>query len=85
MQTISDLFQGRTYEVTKSRRTERGDLISEFTARINEDRGKYKPLIITNMVYLLSIYTTEQLYSLMRKCNEAKSFQKTFWWYVKNK
>lgn len=83
---ISTLFSTVPLKTVKSRRTERGDLISYFTERINSDRKdtKYKQLSISSMAHLLSIYRADELYVLRIKCDKAKSFSKIFWWYCNN-
>ncbi len=86
MKQIADLFG--TYHLapdTKSHRTERGDLITEFTEKLNQDRVGRKPLAVSAVAYLLSPYSVSDLYLLLRKCNEAKSFGALFWYHTKPK
>jgi hypothetical protein len=95
MKDIKDLFNNiRIVQPTKSRRTERGDLIVAFTERLNAERGKaYKPLTIGYVSYLLSIKDSHQrmvfplseLYFFYKKCKEAKNFTACFWYHVKPK
>lgn len=86
MITINNLFDNRKYEFVKSRRTERGDLLTEFASMINATRtGKYKPLSLKTYGFYLSPYTTSELYFLLKKCNSSKNFAATFWWTVKPK
>jgi hypothetical protein len=86
MQQIKDLFNNVRIAPTKSRRTERGDLITEFAERLNAERSApYKPLSISYVAYLLSHIKVSELYLLLKKCNEAKSFTALFWYYVKPK
>lgn len=68
----------------KSRRTERGDLISYFSEKMNASRikGGYKPLSLSGWSYKLSIFKTDQLYALRKKCDESVNFGRTFNYYV---
>ena len=88
IQQIKNLFNERyNFKPIKSHRTERGDLISYFTEKINAGRvgTKYKPLPISSIGNLLKIYTTSDLYFLRMKCEKAKNFYATFWYFVKPK
>jgi len=88
MLIIKDLFQNyRIAEPVKKsgRRSERGDLIVEFTEKINSERGERKHFTVSSMAYMLSIYKTGDLYDLLKKCNSAKSFTACFWYFVKPK
>jgi len=86
MQTTKDLFNNyRIVPATKSRRTERGDLITEFTERVNAERGDYKPLSLSYVAFLLSHLNVTDLYILLNKCNDSKSFSALFWYHVKPK
>lgn len=86
MNQIKDLFSGKTFEFTKSKRTERGDLISNFTQKINETRtGKYKPFKISYIAVLLASFRVSELYALWKTCSEGDHFQRLFWYLVKKK
>lgn len=87
IKTTKDLFSNYRIVSTKTKRSERGDLITSFTERINQERigTAYKPLTLSYIANLLSVYKTGDLYVLLRKCNEAKSFSKCFWFYSLNK
>ena len=87
IKTTKDLFQNYRIVSTKTRVSERGSLLTEFTERLNQEREatQYKPLSLSYIANLLSVYKTGDLYVLLRKCNEAKSFTATFWYYVKPK
>lgn len=85
MQVVKDLFSNYRIVSVKSRRSERGDLITEFTERINSERGDRKPFTISAMSYFLSIYNVDDLYVLLKKCNEARSFTACFWYHVRVK
>ena len=84
IKTTKDLFNNYRIVSTKTHRSERGDLITSFTERINQERlgTNYKQLTLNYVANLLSVYKTGDLYVLFKKCNEAKHFSKTFWWYV---
>lgn len=83
--TIKDLFENYRIVSTKTHRTERGDLLTTFTERLNQERlgTKYKPLNLKYVAHLLSVYKTGDLYILLRKCESAKSFSKCFWYFAK--
>lgn len=83
MQVVKDLFSNYRIVPVKSRRSERGDLITEFTERINAERGDRKLFTISTMSYFLSVFKTPDLYVLLNKCNHANSFTACFWAYVK--
>lgn len=87
IKTTKDLFNNYRIISTKTRVTERGQLITTFTERLNQDREGtiYKPLSLSYIANLLSVYKTGDLYVLLKKCGEAKSFSATFWYYVKPK
>jgi hypothetical protein len=87
IKTTKDLFSNYRIVSTKTRVTERGQLITSFTERLNQERlgTVYKPLTLGYIANLLSVYKTGDLHVLLRKCNEAKSFTATFWYYVKPK
>lgn len=85
MQVVKDLFNNFRLAPISSRRTERGDLITEFCERVNSERGDRKPLTIGGVAYLLSPFNVADLYTMLKKCNEAKSFTATFWYYAKPK
>lgn len=87
IKTTKDLFQNYRIVSTKTKRSERGDLITSFTERINQERigTAYKPLRLSYIANLLSVYKTGDLYVLLKKCGEAKSFSKCFWWFALNK
>ena len=84
IKTTKDLFNNYRIVSTKTHRSERGDLITSFTERINQERlgTNYKQLTLNYVANLLSVYKTGDLYVLFKKCSEAKHFSKTFWWYV---
>ena len=87
MKTTLELFTDYTIPMIRSRRSERGDLIQSFLSTINAGRinTKYKPLTIPYIGHLLSIYSTSDLYILKQKCDRAKNFSATFFYFVKPK
>lgn len=87
IKTTRDLFSNYRIVSSKTRHTERGDLLTTFTERLNQEREgtAYKPLSLSYIANLLSVYKTGDLYVLLKRCNEAKSFTATFWYYVKPK
>jgi hypothetical protein len=87
IKTTKDLFSNYRIVSTKTHKSERGELITTFTERLNQERmgTVYKPLSLSYIANLLSVYKTGDLYVLLKKCGEAKSFTATFWYYVKPK
>ena len=87
MKTTLELFQSYKIPMIKSRRSERSDLLQSFLDTINAGRvnTKYKPLTIPYIGHLLSIYSTSDLYILKQKCDRAKNFSATFFYFVKPK
>lgn len=87
IKTTKDLFSNYRIVSTKTRITERGQLITSFTERINQERigTAYKPLTLSYIANLLSVYKTGDLYVLLKKCSSAKSFTATFWYFTKPK
>ena len=87
IKTVKDLFHNYRLVTNKTRTTERGELLTAFTERLNQERlgTKYKQLTLNYIANLLSVYKTGDLHVLLKKCNEAKHFSKTFWWYALNK
>ena len=84
MKTTAQLFNGYAIQTKKSHRTERGDLISFFSEKINPDRVKagYGEISMSRLAHLLSIYSTENLYQLRMKCERAKNFGACFNYYL---
>lgn len=85
MNSVKDLFDNYRLVPVKSRRTERGDLITEFAERVNAERGERKPLTVAGIGYMLSPFNVSDLYVLLKKCQDAKSFSACFWHFVKPK
>lgn len=86
IKTTKDLFSNYRIVSTKTHRSERGDLITTFTERLNQERlgTIYKPLSLSYIANLLSVYKTGDLYVLLKRCGEAKSFSKCFWYFARN-
>jgi hypothetical protein len=87
IKTVKDLFANYRIVSTKTRVTERGQLITSFTERLNQERlgTVYKPLTLGYIANLLSVYKTGDLHVLLKRCESAKNFSKTFWWFALNK
>lgn len=87
IKTTKDLFSNYRIVSTKTRVTERGSLLTAFYERINQERigTEYEPLTLSYFGVLLSAYKTGDLHILLKKCSEAKSFSKCFWWFALNK
>jgi len=87
IKTTKDLFSNYRIVSTKTHRSERGDLLTTFTERLNHEREGtiYKPLSLSYIANLLSVYKTGDLYVLLKRCDNAKSFTATFWYFTKPK
>lgn len=85
IKTTKDLFSNYRIVSTKTHKSERGELITTFTERLNQERigTIYKPLTLSYIANLLSVYKTGDLYVLLKRCNNAKSFTATFWYFAK--
>lgn len=68
--------------VTKSKITERGELMRHFCNQLNTTRRRDGLPIITmsRMGLLLEKIPTKDLYYFKRICEDAKDFSKKFWW-----
>lgn len=72
----------------KSRRTERGDFIDTFTAKLNAERDgvKYKKLKKSFVAFKMSHIKTSELYFFLKQCEEySGGFSKAFWGSLKTK
>lgn len=88
MQSINDLLEKREGAIAlKSRRTERSDLVDYFFLKIRPEYENYskRKMKYAYMCQLLSPIGTGDLYILKKKCDEAKTFGKCFWYFVKPK
>ena len=73
--------------MTKSKETERGELMQYFRQRLNLERNKdgYPIITMARMGKLLEKIPSKDLYYLKRVCDDAKNFSKKFWWELKPK
>ena len=73
--------------MTKSKETERGELMQYFRQKLNQERGKdgYPQLSMPRMGKILEKIPTKDLYYLKRVCDDSKNFSKKFWWELKPK
>lgn len=67
---------------TKTRITERGELMKYFCERINVGRIRdgYPKISIPRMGKTLQEIPTKDLYYIKRVCDDAQDFSKKFWW-----
>lgn len=67
--------------MTKTKETERGELMLYFRQQLNRDRQKdgYPLLSMPRMGKMLEKIPTKDLYYLKRVCDDAKNFSKKFW------
>lgn len=80
---------------TKSKETERGELLKQFMEPINISRvsNKYQQVTIARMGMLVSHIPTKDLYYLLSICKDAGNrnknyhigFSKMFYWSIKPK
>ena len=79
MQHIGSMVQ-KTF--SKTRETERGEIMKFFCHRLNIERviDGYPKITMSHMGKILESLPTKDLYYLKRVCSDAKSFSKRFWW-----
>ncbi len=82
MKRIGDVLP--QVEKSKTRKTERGELMRYFQTYLNASRAKAKLPLITmaRMGRILQGIPTKDLYYLKSICSRAKSFSKKFWWEI---
>jgi len=75
------------FKQEKSRKTERGELMVYFRAKLNASREEdgLKPLSMGRIGMLLQGIPTKDLYYLKSICKQAKHFSKKFWWEINPK
>jgi len=68
--------------MSKTRMTERGELMKVFCAELNRDRRRDGLPLITmgRMGKMLEKIPTKDLYYLKRVCSDANNFSKKFWY-----
>ncbi len=71
--------------VTKSRETERGELMRYFCGKLNRSRQQdgLPPISMGRMGKLLEKIPTKDLYYIRRVCDDAQNFSKKFWYLLK--
>lgn len=71
-------------EKSKTRKTERGELMQYFRTYLNASRAHANlPLLsMARMGRILQGIPTKDLYYLKSVCDKAKSFSKKFWWEI---
>lgn len=85
MTHIGNILQNHLFEESSSP-SERHEIISKITKKINESRSKdgFKPLQCAFINKKLRAFTTHDLYVLQRKCENSKKPDATFWVAVKS-
>jgi len=75
------------FKQEKSRKTERGELMTYFRQRLNASRIEIgmKPLSMARIGMLVQGIPTDDLYYLKSVCDKAKHFSKKFWWEINPK
>ncbi len=68
------LLSGYELSTVRSKRTERGDLLTFFSEKMN--------MSIKRTAHALSVYNVDMLYFLKDKCEKSSSFGKCFNWHV---
>lgn len=68
--------------LTKSRATERGELMEYFCEKLNKSRIRdgLPPISMGRMGKLLEKIPTKDLYYIKRVCDDAQNFSKKFWY-----
>ena len=69
---------------SKSKETERGELMQYFCTRVNAQRVRdgYPKVTMGRMGKLLEMIPTKDLYYLKSVCDQSKNFSKKFWWEI---
>lgn len=72
---------------SKSKETERGELMQYFCQRINTQRVQdgYPKVTMGRMGKMLEKIPTKDLYYLKSVCDDSKNFSKKFWWLLNPK
>lgn len=83
MKHIGDLIAKKQPE-GGGRKTERGELMKYFRAKLNAARAQDGLPLVTmpRMGKILEGIPTRDLYYLKSVCDKAKHFSKKFWWEV---
>lgn len=73
--------------VSKTRATERGELMEYFLGKLNAARVRdgLKPMTMGRMAALCAATPTKDLYYLKSICDQSKDFSKKFWWEINPK
>jgi hypothetical protein len=68
--------------MSKTRVTERGEMMKYFCEELNRDRRRdgIPPISMGRMGKMLEKIPTKDLYYLKRVCDDAKNFSKKFWY-----
>ncbi len=84
MKHIGELLGGGEKKDSGGRKTERGELMRYFRAKLNASRIEANLPLITmpRMGKILEGIPTRDLYYLKSVCERAKNFSKKFWWEV---
>lgn len=70
--TGNDLFGNKRFVVTKSRQTERGELLRFFSFKTG--------MTIARVAFILTAVPTADLYVLQKQCEGARNFTAFFKW-----
>ncbi len=68
--------------LTKSRATERGELMEYFCDKLNRSRKQdgLPPITLARIGKILQKIPTKDLYYIKRVCDDAQNFSKKFWY-----
>lgn len=84
---IANLFTGFKFEVKKTRRTKRGDLLDAFIERLEPEysnfTGKKLTYAMLARIFAIKRMDCEDMYCLYQECNKANHFGKLFWYKIK--
>ena len=88
MQTLFDILKGKEIkQLGKDRKTERGELLTYFVSKINQERTgtKYKPVSISWIGIKTSHLDVSDLYYLKTICDKSPCWSKVFFGSLKVK
>lgn len=82
---IGDLL-GKYRARTSKTGSERGSILDMFLVPLNVSReGKYSPLTHSRLARIFKGISNQELYEILSRCKQAKSFSAYFWWYFRQR
>ena len=87
MNNIKLLIDNIEIKTIKSKRTPRGDLLTDFLTELNPHRVShgYRPMHISYLSKMFSDrkMSVDDMYIFYKKCFNSKNFSATFWYEMK--